>query len=87
MGTEIAPVRLKSRDLEQIDQLIELGIFKSRSEALREPIKLGIENLKHIAEISMALEKLFKLEKSEGRIPIGLNGATKQLLKERERIG
>lgn len=87
MSTVVVPVRLKSRDLEQIDQLIELGIFKSRSEALRELIKLGIENLRHIAETSRALEKLFKLEKSEGRIPISLNGATKQLLKERERIG
>jgi len=86
MGTEIVPVRLKRQDLEQIDRLIEIGIYKSRGEALRELIRLGVENLEHVAEVSKALEKLFELERSEGRIPISLTGATRQLLEERERV-
>ena len=39
----------------------------------------------HLFEVLKALENLFKLEKAEGKIPIDLSGATKQLLRERER--
>jgi Arc/MetJ-type ribon-helix-helix transcriptional regulator len=85
MVTKIIPVRLKERELEQIDQLVEYGIFQSRSEAIRELIRLGAENLTYLSEVSKALEKLFELEKVEGKIPIDLSGATKQLLEERER--
>jgi len=85
MVTKIIPVRLKERELEQIDQLVEYGIFQSRSEAIRELIRLGAENLTYLSEVSKALEKLFELEKVEGKIPIDLSGATKQLLEEGER--
>jgi len=79
------PIRLRDEELKQIDKLVELGIFQSRSEAIRELIKLGIKNLDRLPEISRALEKLFELEKTEGKIPINLGGSTKQLLKERGR--
>jgi Arc/MetJ-type ribon-helix-helix transcriptional regulator len=85
MTTKIIPIRLKEQELKQIDQLIEYGIFQSRSEAIRELIRLGVENLAYLSEVFKALENLFKLEKAEGKIPIDLSGATKQLLRERER--
>jgi len=85
MVSRVAPIRLRDEELKQIDRLVELGIFQSRSEAIRELIKLGIKNLDYLSEISRALEKLFELEKTEGKIPINLSGSTKQLLKERER--
>ncbi|MGB9759543.1 MAG: ribbon-helix-helix domain-containing protein [Thermoproteota archaeon] len=85
MVSRIIPVRLKEQELKQIDQLVEHGIFQSRSEAIRELIRLGIENLSYLSEVSRALEKLFELEETEGKIPINLGGATKQLLEERER--
>jgi len=85
MVSKIIPIRLREQELKQIDRLIEYGIFQSRSEAIRELIRLGTENLTHLSEIFKAIEKLFELEKAEGKIPIDLSGATKQLLKERER--
>jgi Arc/MetJ-type ribon-helix-helix transcriptional regulator len=85
MTTKIIPIRLREQELKQIDQLIEYGIFQSRSEAIRELIRLGVENLAYLSEVFKALENLFKLEKAEGKIPIDLSGATKQLLRERER--
>lgn len=85
MGSKLIPIRLKEQELKQIDQLVEFGIFQSRSEAIRELIRLGVERLDYLSEVSKALEKLFELEKIEGEIPIDLSGATKQLLKERER--
>lgn len=84
MVTKKISIRLKEQELKQIDQLIEYGIFKSRSEAIRELIRLGAENLTYLSEVSKALEKMFELEKAEGKIPIDLSGATKQLLKERK---
>ena len=83
MNSRIIPIRLKDQELKQIDQLVELGIFQTRSDAIRELIRLGIENLSYIFEIFRALEKLLELEKIEGNIPINLNGMTKQLLEER----
>jgi Arc/MetJ-type ribon-helix-helix transcriptional regulator len=79
------PLELKPLQIKQIDQLIEYGIFQSRNEAIKELTRLGAENLTVLSEVYEALEKLFELEKAEGKIPIDLSGATKQLLKERER--
>lgn len=84
MVSRIIPVRLNEQEIKQIDKLVECGVFRSRSEAIRELIRLGIKDLSYLSEISRALDKLFELEKKEGRIPIDLSGATKQLLEERE---
>jgi len=84
MSTKVIPVRLREQELKQIDQLVEYGVFRSRSEAIREIIKLGVE-IAHLSEVFRAIDKLFELERMEGRIPIDLSGATQQLLKERER--
>jgi len=84
MSTKVIPVRLRGQELKQIDQLVEYGVFRSRSEAIREIIKLGVE-IAHLSEVFRAVDKLFELERMEGRIPIDLSGATQQLLKERER--
>jgi Arc/MetJ-type ribon-helix-helix transcriptional regulator len=77
---KVISVRLSERELREIDRLVECGVFRSRSEAIRELIRLGMENLTYLLE---AVERLFELEKVEGRIPIDLSGATEQLLKER----
>jgi Arc/MetJ-type ribon-helix-helix transcriptional regulator len=82
MSTKVIPVRLREQELKQIDQLVEYGVFRSRSEAIREIIKLGIE-IAHLSEVFRAVDKLFELERMEGRIPIDLSGATQQLLEER----
>ncbi|WP_187146655.1 ribbon-helix-helix domain-containing protein [Candidatus Korarchaeum cryptofilum] len=84
MSTKVIPVRFREQELKQIDQLVEYGVFRSRSEAIREIIKLGVE-IAHLSEVFRAVDKLFELERMEGRIPIDLSGATQQLLKERER--
>jgi Arc/MetJ-type ribon-helix-helix transcriptional regulator len=77
---KVISVRLSERELRKIDRLVEYGVFQSRSEAIRELVKLGMENLTCLLK---AVERLFELEKVEGRIPIDLSGATEQLLKER----
>jgi hypothetical protein len=83
MVTKIVPIRLKEEELKQIDELVEYGIFQSRCEAIRELIKIGIDNLIYLSEVFETVKKLFELEKMEGKIPIDLSGATEQLLRER----
>jgi Arc/MetJ-type ribon-helix-helix transcriptional regulator len=83
MVTKIVPIRLKEEELKQIDELVEYGIFQSRSEAIRELIKIGIDNLTYSSEVFEAVKKLFELEKIEGKIQIDLSGAIEQLLRER----
>jgi len=86
MGSRTIPVRLEGSDLGQVDLLVKLGIFSSRSEALRELVRLGVKSLSEVAEVAVALEKLFALEKAEGEIPVKLPGSVRELMTERKRF-
>jgi len=68
-----------------IDALIRLGFFESRDEALSMVSKLEADGLEDLAAVLRVVEALVKLEKELGRVPIGLDGALEELLKERER--
>ncbi len=83
MGSQVVSLRIDKETLDFIDKLIELGVFSSRSEALRELIKAGIRDYEKLARIAKGVEELFKIEEKEEEIPIRLNGALKQLLKEK----
>ena len=80
MGDKVVPIRLDDELLRLIDELVELGVYNSRSEALREFIRTGAKRVKTVAN---AARKLSQLEKDEGEIPVKLEGALKQLLAER----
>ena len=83
---KVIPMRLDEDIINFIDMIVKLGIYHSRSEALRELVKSGIKELEWIAKIDKAVEKLFKLEEEEGDIPIKIEGGLKQLLAERSRF-
>jgi Arc/MetJ-type ribon-helix-helix transcriptional regulator len=86
MGTKVVPLRLDEEILSFVDLLVKFGIYSSRSEALRELIKSGIEDFEDISEITIAVDKLFELEREEKDIPVKLSGALKQLMEERNRF-
>ncbi len=83
MGSEVVSVRLDDEILEFIDELVRLGLYSSRSEALRDIIRAGIKGIGWVREIAEAVTKLFELEKEEGDIPVRPGGALRQLLAER----
>ena len=83
MGSRIVPLRVDKEVLEVVDRLVRLGVFSSRSEALRELIKIGIRSYERLARIAQGVEKLLEIEKREGRIPVRLDGSLKLLLEER----
>jgi len=83
MGTRVVPLRIDKEVLEVVDELVRLGVFSSRSEALRELIKTGIRSYEKLARIAKGVDKLFEIEGEEKEIPVRLSGALKQLLEER----
>ncbi len=83
--SQVVPLRIDKRMLRNIDLLVELGLFSSRNEALRELVKNGIENLGEHVRIIELVDKLLE-EERKGKITIRLDGATKQLLRERDRL-
>lgn len=82
----VVPVRLDDDTLGFIDMLINLGIYNSRSEALRDLIRIGVDELKWMAKVNEAVEKLFKLETEYGEIPIKIKGILEELLRGRDRF-
>ncbi|MEL9908066.1 MAG: ribbon-helix-helix domain-containing protein [Desulfurococcus sp.] len=86
MGSRVVPVRLDDDTLRLIDELVNLGVYNSRSEALRDLIRIGVKRVGRVKVIIEAVNELFKLEEEEGDTPVKLEGALKQLLAERERF-
>lgn len=83
--SQVVPLRLDKKTLENIDLLVKLGLFSSRNEALRELIKTGMRSLDKYIEVIEAVEKLLE-EEEKGKLVIRLDGATRQLLLERDRF-
>jgi len=86
MGSRVVPLRLDTKTLELINMLVRLGVFSSKSEALRELIKVGIKSYEGLSRIAKAVEELSRIEEKEEDIPIRLKGGLKQLLEERGRV-
>ena len=87
MGSRVVPLRLDAEVLEVIDEFVRLGLFSSRSEALRELVRAGVERYEGLVRVVRGVEKLFEVEGREGEIPVRLDGALRQLLEERGRFG
>ncbi len=59
--TETIPVRLDQETLETLDLFVKTGLYRNRSEAIRELMKLGLdsrEGLKHLGRLVKLLENL-----------------------------
>ncbi|RUM47901.1 MAG: CopG family transcriptional regulator [Hyperthermus sp.] len=86
MGSKVIPVRLNDDTLRLIEELVRLGIYSSRSEALRDLIRIGARHVRRIKVVAESVDKLFELESKEGDIPIQLRRALRRLIAERERF-
>jgi len=81
VGGRVVPVRLDEETLAAIDALVGLGIYKSRSEALRELVKAGLRQAGWSKVIDVVKKMLEEAER--GSEPLRLDGALEQLLRER----
>ncbi len=89
MGTQVVPLRLDKEALEIIDELVKMGLFNSRSEALRELVKTGAKEYEKRISIVKAAERLIEMERKKGKIPLQIGGGLEELLSARrdERVG
>lgn len=69
VGSKVVPVRLDDL-LKLVDELVRLGVYSSRSEALRGLIRIGARYVRQIKIVAKAVNKLFEMEKEEGDIPV-----------------
>jgi len=75
--SEVIPVRLKKEIIRQIDELIKLGLFSSRNEALN---FLIVQGLKEIEVFKEEIEKAKKVQ-----LPL-IDKTLEDFLKERYRF-
>lgn len=75
--SEVVPVRLKREIVKEIDELVKLGLFSSRNEALNFLISQG---LKELDLLKIEIEKA-----KEVKLPL-LDKALDDFLRERDRF-
>ena len=70
----VVPIRLSREDTRRLDLLVKLGIYRSRTEAIRAMIQAGAdEQVSHYLmneTVLKALDELLDYEKSSGRNPL-----------------
>ncbi|MEB3805943.1 MAG: ribbon-helix-helix domain-containing protein [Desulfurococcales archaeon] len=69
-----------------MEELVEMGVYESRSEALRDLIRISAENMKRAKLIAEAMVSLFRMEEKIRDIPVRLESALEKLLAERGRF-
>ncbi len=79
-------VTIDRETLDAVDALVRLGIFKSRSKALKILIKIGLSSVGDVVNVVKISERLFELERTLGYIPVRLDGGFKDLMEMRERF-
>lgn len=71
-GTQVVSLRMREEDLAVIDQLVEAGVFRSRSEAIAYFARKGIESSREL--IDRALEQAKKIRELRESIRRELDG-------------
>ena len=73
----VLPIRLSPQDAKKIDLLVKLGIYQSRTEAIRAMIqdKADEQISRYILSkrVLLVLDKLLEYEKREGRNPLRIS--------------
>ena len=62
--TEIVPVRIDKETLDTLDLFVTLGFYKSRSEAIRELMKKGIEARDEVKELGRLVKAVESLDRT-----------------------
>lgn len=86
MAKETIQIRIDEQTAKFVDKMLLAGIFKTKSEAFRYILSMGISATEKFPEISAKVEKLKLMEKSTGKIPVDLLGSLNELLVNRDRF-
>jgi Arc/MetJ-type ribon-helix-helix transcriptional regulator len=70
----VVPIRLSRKDARKLDLLVKLGIYRSRTEAIRAMIQMGSDDQvnRHMMNeaVLKVLNRLLEYEKSSARNPL-----------------
>ena len=76
IGMTVVPIRLSRQDARKLDLLVKLGLYNSRTEAMRAMIQATAdEQLNRYMlndRVKEALKELLEAEKQEGENPLGI---------------
>ncbi|MFZ8795132.1 MAG: ribbon-helix-helix domain-containing protein [Acidilobaceae archaeon] len=78
-------VTIEQETLDAVGAFVRLGVFKSRSEALKTLIRIGLSSVGDAANIVKISDRLFEPERTLGYIPVRLDGGFKDLMEMRMR--
>ncbi len=67
---KVVPVRIDDKKLKLIDLLVKSGVYKSRSEALRKILEIGLEkidaDIEYLRKIDKIVDEIMNLELNFG---------------------
>ncbi|MCL5787988.1 MAG: ribbon-helix-helix domain-containing protein [Candidatus Thermoplasmatota archaeon] len=86
MGKKTIQIRIDEDTYKFVNKLIRSGLFKTKSEALRYILSMGITAAEKFPEVFEKVERLTAIERSTGRNPILLSGGLTYLLANRDRF-
>lgn len=79
MGKKLVTLKMDSEVLDLVDSLVGLGLFSSRSEAVKWLIRAGAAGLEPLARVARGVNKLLELERSTGSPAFWLRGGVERL--------
>ncbi|MBO3833011.1 MAG: ribbon-helix-helix protein, CopG family [Candidatus Brockarchaeota archaeon] len=90
MAPKVIPIKLGDELVENIDELVKKGLFRSRNEAIRRILNIGLTTFSRESDrkkaIAVTVNRLLLLDKKLGQSPVSLKGIRSQLLEARERL-
>ena len=86
MAKKTIQIRIDEDTYKFVNKLLRSGLFKTKSEALRYILSMGITAAEKFPEVFEKVERLTAIERSTGRNPILLSGGLTYLLANRDRF-
>ena len=86
MTKETIQIRVDEKTSRFVESLLASGLFKTKSDAIRYLLSMGISASRRFSGVGEKVEILKRLEKSNGKFPIELSGGLKDLIDDRHRF-
>ena len=86
MAKETIQIRIDADTSRFVQRLLRSGRFKTKSDALRYLLSMGISAASKFPDVAEKVEQFEYIERSTGSSPIILTGSLKELLSNRDRF-
>jgi Arc/MetJ-type ribon-helix-helix transcriptional regulator len=86
MAKDTIQIRIDEDTKKFIETLVKSNLFKTRSDAIRYLLSMGMSNAGDIDDILKKVDRLKELERKEKKIPVEIPGTFKNLVRNRDRF-